>query len=164
MRPECLYPLFAPVTALAGVGPRLAPLVEKAAGPHVVDLLWHLPTGLVDRRFIATVRDAPIGGIATFRLTVDSHVAASSPRTPYRVLCSDHTGTLTLVFFHAKADWLKKTLPIGSERIVSGLVERFNEAVQIVHPDHIVPPERLVEVAAVEPMYRCSGRETLLRR
>ena len=51
MRPEVLNPLFRPVGVLKGVGPRFAKLIEKLAGPLVVDLLWHLPTGLIDRSF-----------------------------------------------------------------------------------------------------------------
>src|SRR5689334_13335430 len=50
MRPALLDRLFAPVNVLPGVGPQLGRFLERAAGPLIVDLLWHLPTGLVDRR------------------------------------------------------------------------------------------------------------------
>ena len=49
MRPLSLSPLFAQVTSLPGIGPRWGKLVEKLAGPLVVDLLWHLPFAVVDR-------------------------------------------------------------------------------------------------------------------
>ncbi len=153
MRPESLYPLFAPVTALTGVGPRLAPLVVKAAGPHVADLLWHLPYGLIDRRFMPKIAAAPAGRVVTIRLRVDQHIPSGSSRRPYRVLCSDETGVLTLVFFHAKADWLEKLLPVGEDRIVSGTVEDFNDGLQMTHPDHVVPPDRQDEVMTIEPVY-----------
>ena len=67
MRPEILFPLFAPVTALKGVGPRLGKLFEKLGTPQVVDLLWHLPTGLIDRRFQPKIMQAPDGAIAAHR-------------------------------------------------------------------------------------------------
>ncbi|MDR3435478.1 ATP-dependent DNA helicase RecG [Telmatospirillum sp.] len=153
MRPESLYPLFAPMTALPGVGPRLAPLVEKITGPHVVDMLWHLPYGLVDRRFMPKVAEAPAGRIATLRVQVDQHLPSTSSRRPYRVICSDDSGTLTLVFFHAKGDWLDRLLPVGSERIVSGMVENFNDGPQMTHPDHVVPSAQLAEVMTIEPVY-----------
>ncbi len=153
MRPECLYPLFAPVTALPGVGPRLAPLIERVAGAHVVDLLWHLPHALVDRRFCPMLRDAPPGRVVTLRLQVDRHEPSASSRRPYRVFCSDDTGRLTLVFFHAKPDWLAKALPVGAERIVSGNLEQFNGELQMTHPDHILPPERAAEAMTIEPVY-----------
>src|SRR4051794_19632259 len=107
MRPEILFPLFAPAPSLPGVGPRLAKLVEKVAGPHVVDLLWHLPTGIVDRRFAPTVADAPEGRIATFTVRVDAHLPGFG-KTPYKVRCHDETAFLHLVYFHAKSEWLKK--------------------------------------------------------
>ena len=37
-------------TSLPGIGPRLGKLVERLAGPLVVDLLWHLPFAVIDRR------------------------------------------------------------------------------------------------------------------
>ncbi len=153
MRPEKLYPLFAPVASLPGLGPRLAPLVEKLAGPLVVDLLWHKPYAVVDRRFMPPAAQAPEGRVATFKVRVDQHLPPESGRRPYRVLCSDDSGPLHLVFFHAKADWLAKLLPVGEVRIVSGLVEHFNGVTQISHPDHVVPPAQLDEVMTVEPVY-----------
>ncbi|HVI50230.1 MAG TPA: ATP-dependent DNA helicase RecG [Candidatus Sulfotelmatobacter sp.] len=153
MRPELLYPLFVPVGSLPGLGPRLAPLVEKLVGPQAVDLLWHLPYALVDRRFMPPLANAPEGRVATFKVRVDQHAPGENSRRPYRVLCSDDSGFLTLVFFHAKADWLEKSLPVGSLRIVSGTVEHFNGGIQMTHPDHIVAEDKLDEVMTVEPVY-----------
>jgi ATP-dependent DNA helicase RecG len=153
MRPDLLFPLFANITSLPGVGDKLGRLFEKLAGPHVVDLLWHLPSGLVDRRQIATVSSAPEGRIATLRLVVDQHLPGSGPKRPYKVRCRDATGFLHLVFFHGREDWLRKQLPDGQERIVSGMIDRFQDEVQITHPDRIEPPERLEEVATVDPIH-----------
>jgi ATP-dependent DNA helicase RecG len=153
MRPESLYPLFAPVGSLPGIGPRLTPLLEKLAGTHVVNLLWHLPYALIDRRLLATTATAPVGRVATMRLTVSHHLPPSAPRRPYRVVCSDDAGSLVLVFFHARQDWLEKVLPPGGERIVSGVVEAFNDGLQMSHPDHIVATDALDEILAVEPVY-----------
>ncbi|MDX1482925.1 MAG: ATP-dependent DNA helicase RecG [Alphaproteobacteria bacterium] len=154
MRPEILYPVFKGLTTLPGIGPRNAKLIEHVAGgPHVVDLLWHLPTGLIDRSFQPLVKDAPAGRIATLLLTVDKHVPAPNRRLPYKVLCSDETGEVELVFFHARPDWLEKTLPVGAERVISGKVEHYRGAVQITHPDHIALPEERASLAGVEPVY-----------
>ena len=80
MRPDLLNPLFAPVTSLPGVGPRLAPLYEKLAGGKVVDLLWHLPSGVIDRRFSPKVAEAPDGKVATLVLRVDAHFPSDTPQ------------------------------------------------------------------------------------
>ncbi len=153
MRPSSLNPLFKPVGSLPGLGPRLAPLVERLSGPHVVDLLWHRPSGVIDRRFTPMVADAPGGQVATLTVMIEAHTPPDSPRRPTRVRCSDETGFITLVFFHGREDWLRRTLPVGEVRVVSGLVDRFNGEAQIVHPDHIVTLDQRDTIAVVEPVY-----------
>ena len=153
MRPPSLFPLFAPITTLAGVGPKLAPLYERLAGPHVVDLLWHLPSGVVDRRFSPKVAEAPAGKVATLLVRVDAHLPGDGPKRPYRVRCADETGFLHLVYFHAREDWLRRTLPLGEWRVVSGPIDRFGPEIQIAHPDHVVPPAERDSIAVVEPVY-----------
>ncbi len=153
MRPESLFPLFKPVTALPGLGPRLGKLVERLAGPHAVDLLWHLPSGLVDRRFAPKIAAAPPGVIATLTVTVDAHQPPPRPKLPYKVLCSDETGFLHLVFFHARPDYLARLLPPGEVRLVSGRIERYGREIQMPHPDHVASPEAAADLPAVEPVY-----------
>ena len=153
MRPDILNPLFAPVTSLKGVGPRLGKLFETLGLPLVVDLLWHLPAGLIDRRFAPKIADAPDGVIATMTVTIEAHQIPNNPRQPYRVKCRDDTGTLFLVFFHVKGDYLEKLLPVGETRVISGKIEHYNNVVQITHPDHIFSPEDAAKMKPVEPVY-----------
>jgi ATP-dependent DNA helicase RecG len=153
MRPEILYPLFAPVTSLSGVGPRIGAAIGRLTGEHVVDLLWCLPSSLIDRRFTPLVADAPPGRIATLTIQVIAHNPSSSPRLPYKVRCADKSGELDLVFFHSRPDYLRRILPVGETRVVSGRIEQFRGISQIVHPDHIAPLEKREELAAVEAVY-----------
>ena len=154
MRPEILYPMFKTIDTLPGIGPRNTKLMERVTdGPHVVDLIWHLPTGLIDRSFQPLIKDAPAGRIATLSVTVDKHIPAANRRLPYKVICSDPTGIVELVFFHAHVDWLEKELPVGAERVVSGKVEHYHGRVQITHPDHIGAPEERETLAGVEAVY-----------
>ena len=161
MRPAILNPLFAPATALPGVGPRTAPAVERLAGPLAVHLLWHLPSGLIDRRHAPKVAEAEAGTTATLTVRVDHHQPAPDRRRPTRVYCSDETGTLTLVFFHAKGHWLHQKLPEGTVRVVSGRVERYGSEIQMVHPDHIAPLDERDSVQTVEPIYPLTAGVTL---
>jgi ATP-dependent DNA helicase RecG len=161
MRPQVLFPLFAPVAALPGIGPRLGKLVDRAAGPRVVDLIWHLPSGLIDRRYAPKVRDAKAGLVATLTLWVDAHQPPKNPRLPYRVRCRDETGFLFLVFFHARPEYLEKALPVGEQRVVSGRLERFRDELQITHPDHIGTLAELERLRGVEPVYPLTGGLTL---
>ncbi len=153
MRPAILNPLFADVTALKGVGPRLAALIEKSAGPHIVDVLFTRPHGVIDRSQRPKIADAIAGSLATLEVTVDSHQPPPVKRLPWRVICSDETGFLTLIFFNARADYLTRALPQGVKRIVSGRIEEFNGARQMPHPDHIADPASPEALPLYEPVY-----------
>ncbi|NCC21404.1 MAG: ATP-dependent DNA helicase RecG [Alphaproteobacteria bacterium] len=153
-RPFALDPMFRALTALPGVGPRNGKLFEKlTGGPKVLDLLFHLPVDFVDRRFSPKVRDIPDGRVVTLSLIVDAHQPAERRGKPYRVLCRDETGFITLVFFNASRDWIARQLPENQPVIVSGRVEFFNGRPQIVHPDAIGAPEDRADIETVEPVY-----------
>ena len=153
MRPQILYGLFTETGRLKGVGPRYAKLIEKAAGPQIVDLLWHLPSNVIDRRPNPAIREATEGMIATIKVTVLRHEPGRSRRTPYRVVCRDDNYEIDLVFFHARADWISKILPVGEQRIISGKIERYRDKAQMPHPDHVVPLAEEASVRTIEPTY-----------
>jgi len=158
VRPEVLYPLFAEATTLTGIGPRFGKLLAKltehnGTGGRLVDLLWHLPSGVIDRRYRPTVAVAQPGRIVTLTLTVDQRNQPRSNRQPWRVRCRDRTGFVELVFFHAQEAWLDKLLPLGSERVVSGRLEEFNGGKQITHPDYVLAPDEAKDLPPIEPVY-----------
>ena len=152
MRPAILDPLFAPLTALSGIGAQLAKLFERLAGPLVVDLLWHLPSGIVDRRASPPINELQPDQIVTIAVRVEAHQPGRGPR-PYRVICADTTGRLTLTYFNVKGDYLARLLPVGAERVVSGRVEFYNRAPQIAHPDLVLRPDELDRLKPIEPVY-----------
>lgn len=164
MRPEILFPLFAPASVLPGIGPRLTKPLTKLAGPSVVDLLWHLPSGLIDRRYAPKVVEAEPGRIATLELSVIRHQPPKGPPgtgRPYKVRCRDETGEIYLVFFHPRPEYLHKVLPEGAVRIVSGRVEDYGDERQITHPDHIAPPSERARLQTIEPVYPLAAGITL---
>ena len=162
MRPNELNALFASLQALTGIGPRLIVLLKKClalppgvAEPRVLDLLWHLPNGVIDRRAEPTVAEAVPGSIATLKVRVLKHKAPprGNTRAPYKVQTEDDTGRLDLVFFHAERKFIERQLPVGEERYVSGRVERYGETLQMSHPDYIVAPAQRDELPMLEPVY-----------
>src|SRR5947209_4929756 len=123
MRPEILFPLFAPVSALKGVGPKIQPLVEKLAGPLVRDLLFLSPQGVIHRT-ITTAAHAREGEVQTLRVKIEAHFPSARQNLPWRIRTYDGTGFLTLVFFKGGSPHLQRQHPAGEERVVSGKVER----------------------------------------
>ena len=172
MRPTLLNPLFANAAAIKGIGPKIEKVLEGFLHPsidgkrlplRVVDLLFHLPSGFIDRRQRPTVANLPSDGIVTVEVTVGAHrpPPRGMKRLPYRVETFDDTGKLTLVYFHAFADHLARLLPVGERRFVSGAVAWYQGAAQIVHPDHVVAPEEFERMPLIEPVYPLTAGLTL---
>ena len=72
-RPQEIFPLFAATTALPGVGAKLAGILEKRIGTHVIDVLRHLPIGLIDRSARPALNEVEDGAAATFDVLVIKH-------------------------------------------------------------------------------------------
>src|SRR5215216_5668507 len=158
MRPALLDPLFASLTSLPGIGPKLLTLFARLLGreaPRIADLLFHLPSGTIDRRTRPKLCDVLPDTIATVLVTVDQHRAPppNRPRAPYQIYASDETGTITLTYFNARRDFLEKLLPEGQRRIVSGVAQSYDGMLQMVHPDRVVPEAHAAKLPLVEPVY-----------
>ncbi|MCX7280055.1 MAG: ATP-dependent DNA helicase RecG [Alphaproteobacteria bacterium] len=153
MRPSILFPLFAEIRTLSGVGPKLEKLIQKVAGPRLVDLVFDLPVGVVDRSYQPKLAAAEPGRIATMAVTVLEHKPGRVKSQPYKVIVSDDTSMMELVFFRAHADYLTRQLPVGEKRVLSGRIERFKDRLQMTHPDYIVAPEDIVSLPLHEPIY-----------
>ena len=151
MRPQILFPLFAEVSSLKGVGPKILPLVRKLAGPLVRDLAFLPPSGLIMRQPM-TAANAVEGQVGIFEIVIDRLIVPGKPGVPIKVRASDDTGFVHMIWFGGSAQHIDRLLPRGQKRLVSGKVERFNAEVQIVHPD-IFTPEQAGEIAAIEPVY-----------
>lgn len=155
MRPSILDPLFADITSLRGVGPKIAPLIAKVAGPRLVDLVLTPPVGIVDRSYSPKIAEAVEDRLATLLVRVDRHQPPPKGKSlvPWRVLCSDETGFLTLIFFRPRADFLRRQLPEGEQRLISGKIEFYGSERQMAHPDYIVAPDAKDDLPLIEPVY-----------
>ncbi len=159
MRPNLLNPLFAAITTLSGVGSKVEKLyrrlLDRDQTPRIVDLLFHLPTGTIDRRARPKLRDVLPDTVVTVAVTVDRHrpPPPHRPRAPYQVYTSDETGDLILTFFNAHKDYLQKLLPVGGRVYVSGTVALYDDMQQMVHPDRVVAEADLAKLPLVEPVY-----------
>ncbi len=152
-RPEALFPLFAELETLPGVGPKASQAFEALGVTRPKDLLYLLPHSGVDRTRRASVRDVIPPTTLTVEVEVGAHLPPRQKGKPYRVMVRDTRLEFMLVFFHARGDFLQKLLPTGQRRLVSGKVELFDGIAQMVHPDHVLRIEEAGELPAYEPVY-----------
>ncbi len=146
-----LLPLLAPVTELRGVGPALAKLIERVAGgPRVLDLLFHMPESYMDRRARPTIRTAQPGQVATLAVEVVRQDAPETTRQPWRVLCTDGTGFMELVYFGRPPP---RPLVPGAKLVVSGKLDGFGDRLTMPKPDHVVPAAHASLLPGIEPVW-----------
>ncbi|MDP3196454.1 ATP-dependent DNA helicase RecG [Tabrizicola sp.] len=152
-RPEALFPLFAALETLPGIGPKAAKAFESLGVTRPKDLLYLLPHSGVDRALRTTIREVVPPATLTVEVDIGQHVPPRRKGGPYRVHVRDARVEFLLVYFHARAEALAKLLPTGQRRLVSGKVELFDGIAQMVHPDHVLRVEEAREIPAYEPVY-----------
>lgn len=153
MRPDILNPLFAELDALKGVGPALKKPLERLGLTRVVDVLFHLPTGWIDRLAVPALDEAQVGQVVTVTVTPTEYRFGRSPRAPARVAAQDADGNaVALVFFGGGSGYAKKLLPLGEAKAVVGKLERYDQWLQIVHPD-VMEPEAAATLPEREAVY-----------
>ena len=152
-RPALLFPLFAGIETLPGVGPKIAAALATMQIGRPRDLIFTLPHSGHDRSRRPSIQGLQPGEIATVEVRVLRHDQPASRGRPWRVVVEDGWTTLHLVFFHANPKWLAAELPVGQRRVVSGKLEFFDGIAQIVHPDHVLRPEDARDLPAFEPVW-----------
>jgi ATP-dependent DNA helicase RecG len=160
MRPNLLNPLFASIATLPGVGPKVEKLYRRLFGradeaPRLADLLFHLPTGTIDRRARPKLSEVVPGTVVTVEVTVDRHrpQPPGRSRAPYLIYASDETNDIILTYFNPHRDYLQRLFPVGKKRYVSGTAAFYDGHLQMVHPDRVVDEAGFKQLPLVEPVY-----------
>ncbi|GGH18975.1 ATP-dependent DNA helicase RecG [Cribrihabitans marinus] len=152
-RPEQLFSLFAGLETLEGVGPKTAQVMAQIEIETPRDVLFSLPYAVIDRRRRETIKGVDLPCTLTVEVTVGAHRPPRSRGGAYRVHVEDAQADFQLVFFHARGDYLRRVLPEGARRVVSGKLELFDGMAQMVHPEHMAPLAEAGDIPDFEPVY-----------
>ncbi len=152
-RPEVLFPLFADLTDLEGVGARTASNLEGIDVRIPRDLLFSLPRSIVDRTPVSSLRNAEPSTVVTVEVRVERHVPGQGKGRPHKVEVAVGRDRLDIVFFSPRRNWVEQVLPLAGRRIVSGKLESFGNNMQIVHPDYVVETGDAEKIPKIEPVY-----------
>lgn len=152
-RPAALFPLFAELETLPGIGKKSAQTLAHMDVERPRDLIFTLPHTGIERRRVETVQAGPFPSVMTVLVTVNRHLPPTARGRPYRVEVTDAATTITLVYFHARKEYLMSLLPPGAQRIVSGRVELYDGQAQMPHPDHVLTEAEADSLGSFEPVY-----------
>ena len=152
MRPSFLFPFFSNVTNIAGVGDKTAKLLANLGINKIGDAIWHFPHSFIKRELKNSLKYATIGEVNTFCVKIVEHIAPQRKSQPYRIWAEDEYGEqISLCFFKVYESSVEKNLPVGEKRYISGKVEKFNNVLQMSHPDYIT--QDINDIPKNEPVY-----------
>jgi len=154
MRPESLFPLYAPLDTLKGVGPALVKTLKRLGMQRVVDLIWHLPVGIAHFPLKKSLKGCRAGEPVAVVASITAYdVVMSKKHQPVRVVCEIEGEPLILAFFKTQPKSLEGRLPIGEKRLICGTLERFSGVWQITHPERILFPDAAHSWQEKSPLY-----------
>ena len=139
-----------PVTALAGVGPKVAEQLTQLGITRIFDLLLHLPRDYEDRSRLVSIGDVAHGQAAMITGRV---VHVDTNRSGMTVIVDDDTGTISLRFFKVYRG-LAQTMCLGTHLQLFGEVKVSRYGKQIHHPEYqIISSNETVVNTGLQPIY-----------
>ena len=145
--------LFDPVLKIKGIGPKIQNKLEEKNIFNKVDLLLNLPTGTIDRRFCPKLDQLEIGKISTIFVTPIKYSFPRIKNLPSRVSCVDEFSKIDLVFFNSRENYIKQTLPLNEEVVISGKVTFYKNKYQITNPDYIRSTDKGADIKKIMSKY-----------
>ena len=154
--PENLQYFFQSLMQIKGVGSKFFEGLRRLLpDTKFKDILFHFPVSIIDRSATSLIMDAEIGKISTIKVEVLKHIPSpriKGKKIPYKILCGDSSGFITLNFFNS-GNYLQKSMPVGAKICISGKVEDFDGGRCMNHPDYTVPISQFEKIANLEPVY-----------
>ncbi len=126
-----------PLTALKGVGPKLAQKLERLGLATVQDLLFHLPFRYQDRTRIVPIGALRAGQEAAIAGTVELTEVVFRGRRSLLCRVSDGTGSITLRFFYFSSAQ-RAHLARGRKLRCFGEARFGSIGLEMVHPEYVL--------------------------
>jgi len=151
MRPEILFPLFAPLSSLKGVGPTLIKTMDRLQIKCVFDLVCHLPVGVAHFPLKKSLKECHPGESVALVIKILEYSAPT--KKPFKVMCTVGQDPLNLTFFKAYPKSIETRLPKEQQRLICGTLEQFLGEWQLSHPERIAPAEVAPYWKEKSPLY-----------
>lgn len=125
------------VSSIKGIGPKKAAALSKLNIETIEDMVYFFPRDYQDRRNrkkIAELREDEVAVVKGRIRRIFSDGYRKGNKQLLKLLVTDETGVLEVVFFNAK--YLMKNFREGCEYVFYGKVAVNFDKVQMIHPDY----------------------------
>lgn len=146
---------------LPGLTPAQYTKLQDLTGPRWIDLLFHLPTRILDRSATPTIANAPLAEVVTLIVTVTRRMPLPPKhiKRPMTIEVTDGSMPLRVLYFNP-GSWLERAYPVGETVILSGKIETDAKGRKMIHPDvwslpksDLTADAKVQHIARIWPLY-----------
>ncbi len=147
--------IFSSILTIPSIGENVAAALHRLHIREVKDFLFHFPSNVILKKINPALRFLVGGEQITSMVTIEevSPPQKFSRRHPFKIICSNETGFISLVYFNYQPSYLLKTIKVGQQKIISGKVEKFNNELTMPHPEFVLNASEVSQVPAQSVIY-----------
>ncbi|NMB91616.1 ATP-dependent DNA helicase RecG [candidate division WWE3 bacterium] len=124
-----------PISAVPKIGPKYKKLLENLDIYTIEDLLYHLPFRYNDYSKFKNIKDLKEGDIISVKAILGSieNIYTRGRKRITKAIILDYTGELNLIWFNQH--YIKDTLNVGKNYLISGKVTIFDKKLCFISPE-----------------------------
>lgn len=142
--------LFAPVQTVLNLKQHTIAALNRLEISIIRDLVFYKPNSYHKKNLSPNLSQLQQGEIIQAQVIIDEIIFPTSKKQPMRIIVSNDTGSILLIFFHKIPDFIFNKLKVGSNHFITGKVQIFDNYYQISHPEFIKQPSMF---SSLEPIY-----------
>lgn len=145
--------LFSSINKIKGVGPVISKKLSEKGIDNKIDLFLNLPTGAIDRSFCPKLDQLEVGKISSIFVRPTKYYFPRFRNLPNKVICKDEFGSIDIIFFNSRENYIKQILPLDQEVIISGKVGFYKNKFQITNPDYVQSIDKEKDITKIMAKY-----------
>ena len=145
--------LFSSINKIKGVGPVISKKLSDKGIDNKIDLFLNLPTGAIDRSFCPKLDQLEVGKISSIFVRPTKYYFPRFRNLPNKVICKDEFGSIDIIFFNSRENYIKQILPLDQEVIISGKVGFYKNKFQITNPDYVQSIDKEKDITKIMAKY-----------
>ncbi|WP_425363324.1 ATP-dependent DNA helicase RecG [Candidatus Tisiphia endosymbiont of Hybos culiciformis] len=143
---------FLPIKSHINVSDNIIDGLKRLGIINLRDLLFYRPTSYQVKTTSPNLSLLKNGQLIQAEVTIEEVLVPKSKKQPLKILGTNETGSILLVFFNRPPYFLLNKFMIGSKHIVEGKVQVFSSLAQIVHPMFIFDTKLTNSIESIYPL------------